>query len=236
MPGPPVSITAGPDVHFELEGLSQETLQTAIRWSAGGHVEAQPPPEQAELRDLLIGLGALKPIIPDLGPLPIIGKPGDLLTLALEARDLKPIAVEAPLADAPLHLVLRTSSSWPDSPPGVHLGVDLTHHHTLVLGPLVVPGVTSCLMCLERQTSRRWGQDRVTKSPAIRRWPELTAELITLQIELARSGESALVNATIAWDLAHGNADRQDLLRAPQCGGPCRAPSSDQIDLPWLSP
>lgn len=232
--GPPPVLTAGPDVLFELAGLSKGSVAAASRWSSGEPIAADLPVEQAELRDLLVGLGALRPVISPLNHLRIVGSAGRRLLAALQARGM--VVEDSGDQDraGDLTLVVRTGTSWPAAPPGVHLAVDLTHHHTLVLGPLVVPGVTSCLMCLQRQTTRRWGADQVPAKPEITRWPELTAELIVLQFELARRGESPLVNATIAWDLTGGTTEREDLLRAPNCGGQCRSPVGDSVDLPWL--
>lgn len=235
LPGPPPVLTAGPDVLFELTGLSQDSVRAGTRWSSGGSVEAELPAEQAELRDLLVGLGALRPLTRPLRHIPIVGSADRLLVAALQARGLLDEYFGHQDHEDDLTLVVRTETNWPGSPPGVHLAVDLTHHHTLVLGPLVVPGATSCLMCLQRQTVRRWGRDQVPTKPEITRWPELTAELIMVQLELAKRGESPLVNATIAWDLAAGTTEREDLLRSPECGGQCRSPVVDSIRLPWLS-
>lgn len=234
--GPPALITAGPDVVFELDGLSQDTVLAAARWSSGSAVEADLPAEQAELRDLLVGLGALRPLTRPQSQLSVVGSASAALVEALEARDLSVAADSSHnnAYDSDVALVLKTNPTWPDAPKQPHLAVDLTHHHTLVLGPFVVPGATSCVMCLQTQTTRRWGIDQVPPQPAINRWVAVIAELITLQLELAQRGESPLVNATIAWNLSEGTTEREHLLRAPDCGGQCRSPVSDNLVLPWL--
>ncbi len=239
--GPPALITAGPDVVFELDGLSRDAVSAAVQWFEGSAIDSELPAEQAELRDLFVGLGALRPAPRPQSQFPVVGSAPVALVEALEARELSVVA-DTKLNDANLNdahgrniaLVLKTSEHWPDAPNQPHLAVDLTHHHTLVLGPFVVPGATSCLRCLDRQTTRRWGIDQIPSRPAVSRWTAITAELVAIQLELAQRGESPLVNATIAWNLAEGTTEREHLLRAPSCGGQCRSPVSDNLVLPWL--
>ena len=225
------AVTAGPDLCFELGGLDPSALATLEHWSAGHlpAIDTALDPHLSELQTLLLGLGALVPCAPEMMTISILGR---LPTLV---RDV--LAQSFTIAPAPtsgsVELVVRTESEWPTPSAGVHLGVDLAHHHTVVLGPLVVPGISSCLSCLDRLVTRRWGRDVVPSEPAVARWASVTAELLTIQLEGLRQGSASLVNATIAWNLQEGTVEREALLRAPECGGPCRAPSVDRLDLPW---
>ncbi|MFT7597769.1 MAG: hypothetical protein ACI8TP_000689 [Acidimicrobiales bacterium] len=234
-------LTAGPDVRFELVGLDPVAIATARGWEAGQEIDAFLGGSVGELRDLLVGVGAIRPRIAGLTAVALVadGAVGDLVA-ALNARGTTVVHAKAdPRSEritTELTLVVRRGPSWPTGGPGVHLGIDLSHHHTLVLGPLVVPGVTSCLDCLERHIERRWGSDDAPAEPAMLRWSSLVAELVTIQLELIGRGRSPLVNATASWNLSTAESERHDLLRAPDCGGPCRAPSVDKIHLPWLQP
>ncbi len=231
-------VSAGPDVRFELAGLTPETASSLMHWQASGVAEnSGTSAEEAELRTLLIGLGVL---VPRLAANPSIGmlaaQPLPELEQALASRDIVIVPRESENGDADLDLVIRTEAAWPEpNDDRPHLGVDLTHHHTLVLGPLVVPGLSACLCCLQRQTERQWGQDDIPPEPRVRRWTEVLAELVAIQIGLAVAGDRPMVNATATWDLERGSADREQLFRAPDCGGLCRAPTGATIDLPWVS-
>lgn len=235
-------LSAGPDVRFELAGVSPETMRSLLQWQTSGGVgrtaDAEAPSdEELELHSLLVGLGVLQPRIPPSPRISLISSRshGELET-ALSSLGIETVPQEEA---ADLDLVLRTESEWPRARDRPHLGVDLTHHHTLVLGPLVVPGLTSCLFCLQRQTERQWGPDLAPPEPRVLRWANVLAELLTVQIHTAStassSGSRPLVNATVAWDLQNGTVERERLFRAPDCGGPCRAPTGATIDLPWVA-
>ena len=239
-------VSAGPDVRFELAGLTPAAASSLMRWqssgSAGdtaGAIEERTgtPDEEAELHTLLVGLGVL---VPRFASQPTVrlraSQPHTRLEDALTAREISVAAANGEDAEVELDLVIRSEAAWPEPDSArPHLGVDLTHNHTLVLGPLVVPGLSSCLSCLQRQTERHWGTDDIPPQPRVGRWTEVLAELLAIQIQLATSGERPLVNATVAWDLNGGSTEREQLFRAPDCGGPCRAPAGATIDLPWTT-
>lgn len=228
--GPPIVLTAGPDVRFELEGLDVRCARALTLWHEGGQVDAVVDGPVAELRTLLVGLGALTTSMPQ--AVMLFGDPCPPAIQAALAERLDVVAADEANA---VGLVLRTGSDWPAGRDHAHLAADLTHHHTLVLGPLVIPGVTSCIGCLTRQTERRWGPDTVASTPAILAFPAIVAELIAIQVDRAAAGDSPLVNATMMWNLATGHSERADLLRAPDCGGPCRPAAGSELTLPWLT-
>lgn len=228
-------LTAGPDLRFELTGLSPALAELLRSWETSGTRSEPTASDEDELRTLLLSLGALRPAVPDRPSVRLTStEPLVELREALAARSVVLETLE-PGTQPAIELAVRTDVDWPEVGAGLHLGVDLTHHHTLVFGPFVVPGLSSCLNCLARQTARRWGPDDIAPQPRVGRWVEILAELLLVQIELAVSGDYPLVNATVRWDLQSGDSDRERLFRAPDCGGPCRAPTADRIHLPWLT-
>ena len=224
-------LSAGPDLSFDLEGLDAGSLDALLQWSRGG-CTVDDRDGQTELRSMLVGFGASTPLVDD----PIgISLQGDA-PAAVRDILLDHCALADPADPAAVELLFRTAAAWPTPSHRVHLGIDLTHHHTLVLGPLVVPGVTSCLSCLDRLVTRRWGADIVADRPTVTRWHAVIAELVIIQLDGLRGGATGLVNATAAWNLADGTVEREALLRAPDCTGLCRAPQLDRLQLPWTRP
>ena len=136
---------------------------------------------------------------------------------------------------AGLAVVVRAGHPWPQPPAGVHIGLDVSLHHTVVLGPLVVPGVTACIACAEQRAVRRWGEPAIPPTPAVTRHVAAVADLLAIQVELMVAGTSPLVNATIAWDLEHGTCDRQSVYKLVGCSTCDVAPATGRVTLPWLA-
>jgi bacteriocin biosynthesis cyclodehydratase domain-containing protein len=121
------------------------------------------------------------------------------------------------VAGATLTVVVAESPVRPAAPIGTHLWVDATGHHTVVIGPLVIPGFTACDRCLDRRLARRWPPPAIPQQPKVASAPAVIAQLVSIQVELILAGTSRLANATIAWDLANGSCQRDDLLKVPGC-------------------
>jgi hypothetical protein len=255
-------LSAGADRRVAIDGVGPGDRAAVERWQAEGRVADRPRPvEQDRLLDRLVELGAVAPALAPLPPAVLCDDPGVAASLrsllaagtsgvpggVTSAADVPGPAGEADVSrdratEQPLVLAVRTGAGWPVVPAGrLHLGVDLALHHTIVLGPLVAPGVTSCLACMDARTSHRWGVAAVPPAPAARRAIPVVAALVDVQVRLARAGTSPLVNATVAWNLETGTTDRQALYKLPGCPSCAatvpagRAAGRGRVALPWAA-
>jgi bacteriocin biosynthesis cyclodehydratase domain-containing protein len=131
-------------------------------------------------------------------------------------------------------VAVRTGAAWPDVPAGrLHLGLDLALHHTIVLGPLVVPGASACLGCLDGRMAHRWSTPVVPPEPLVQRSLAVAAALLRVQVDLVAAGTSPLVNATIAWDLERGTTERQKVYKVVGCPRCDLAPPPGRVHLGW---
>jgi hypothetical protein len=100
----------------------------------------------------------------------------------------------------------------------IHLFIDLAYHHTLSLGPLVFPGDTPCIACLEGRLLARWGSQA---PPALPRGGEnlrrLAAEFAVQEIARFVHGDTSLTFKTVAVDTEQRSMETYTLLTVPQC-------------------
>lgn len=146
--------------------------------------------------------------------------------------------------DAPLTLLVRTSASWAEllqqypawHRRGPHLLVDLAHHHTLSVGPLVVPGQTACVSCLGQRVLQRWGDLQPPPEPEMLRRAAGVAALLS---DVVRLGPE-LVERVAALDLRQLRLSRHHVHVQPGCPV-CQASRRDEdaelappFNLPWV--
>ena len=98
-----------------------------------------------------------------------------------------------------------------------HVLCDLAFHHTLVMGPHVVPGDTACLACLAGRVGSRWGDPTPPPEPAATRHAELAANLTAHWLVNRSDPAGTLVNATVTLDLRSLETVRAMLWRVPGC-------------------
>jgi hypothetical protein len=100
-----------------------------------------------------------------------------------------------------------------------HLFLDLAYNHTISLGPLVFPGVTSCIACLEGRISTRWGD--MQPPPESRSTDELiglSKEWLNVELKkLIKDEDYTLVNKTIVLDTQNRTMNSNKLLTVPLC-------------------
>lgn len=143
-----------------------------------------------------------------------------------------------------LVLIIRTNSSYADllgtidysdiSKP--HLFVDIAFHHTISIGPLVFPGETACVACLQGRVTNRWGDDTPPVVPqSVDRYGGLTAELVVTELVRIKNGDTSLTNKTVSWNLRDRTVKKDQLLKVALCPT-CTQNKIDQhgaLALPW---
>lgn len=227
--GSTVVLSGGADRRVAIDGLDPADSDLVAAWQSAGWSPGVGDRAQA-LTDRLVELGVLVPAVPGTG-VELLGDPAVTTALA----SLLPFAAEPPsdLAVA-VSVAVRTTADWPSVPPGrPHLGLDLALHHTIVLGPLVVPGASACLQCLDERTAYRWPRPVVPPEPAALHSLAVAAALLAVQVELVATGTSPLVNATIAWDLQRGVTDRQRVYKMVGCERCDVAAPVGRVNLGW---
>jgi hypothetical protein len=227
-------LSAGADRRVAIDGVAAADRAAVEAWQVSGVV---PSPighgdlSHAHLVDRLAEIGAAEPVVPAGSPTVVAGDPqvaAELSTLLTAGRSRD------------LAVAVRTGSAWPAVPARqLLLGVDLTLHHTVVLGPLAVPGVTACLDCLAARSARRWDVPTVPERPAVQRRLPVVAALLDVQLGLVAQGTSPLLNATMAWNLETGDTDRQALYKLAGCptcaaAGGASGTGHGRVALPWV--
>lgn len=101
--------------------------------------------------------------------------------------------------------------------PGPHVLADVAYHHTLSLGPVVVPPDTSCLGCLVGRIASSWGDPPPPARPAVCDEPELVAGFAVREVDAIHAGSLALANRTVAYDLRRHEVLSSSLFKLPWC-------------------
>lgn len=172
-----------------------------------------------------------------------LGEPCEALAEGLRSQGWQLSEPES-VADAPLTLLVRTDASWSDVMQayglwhgrGPHLLVDLAHHHTLSVGPLVVPGQTACLACLGHRIVQRWGDLPPPPRPEMLRRAAGVAALLSDAVRLG----SELVEQVAALDLRQLRLSRHRVHVQPGCPvclAARRDPAAElapSFNLPWV--
>lgn len=133
-------------------------------------------------------------------------------------------ARNAPPDQADLLVVVRHTSSQAETVRRAltlerpHLYIDLAFHHTLSIGPLVIPHETPCIACLHGRLRERWGERVPVERPeAWQEYPGVISALVFCEIERIIRGDTSLVGWTFAWNLAERDILKEKLLTAPLC-------------------
>lgn len=130
----------------------------------------------------------------------------------------------AGLGDADLAVVVRHRSTHLGIAHQVlglelpHLYVDIAFHHTVSIGPLVIPHETPCISCLYGRLNERWGDREPPSQPGVvTDYGPLAAALICVEVKRCLQGDTSLVGWTVAWDLRQRRVMREKLLTVPAC-------------------
>lgn len=238
--GTTVVVAAGADRVIAVDGASAAQVAAVSGWANGERVGVDGDPALAAMRDRLAEIGAIVPAFPGADDVVLIGTESaqplldtlaGLLPAPWRSRDGE--------QEPGVAVVVRTAPEWPPIPiERTHLGVDLTMDHTALFGPLVVPGATTCIGCMDSRTARRWGRPTVAAEPGVQALLPVIASLLAVQLRLARAGTSPLVNATVAWDFEQGTIDHQKAYKLPGCPTCNPQPSGGtdgRVRLPWTT-
>lgn len=117
-----------------------------------------------------------------------------------------------------------------------HLFVDLAFHHTISIGPLVFPGETACIACLQGRISSRWGDEDPPVLPQIsKRYLGVASELVSTELNRIANNDMSLTNKTISWNFLDRSINKDQLLKVPLCPicSKNRFDLNGSLVLPW---
>ncbi|WP_199431883.1 hypothetical protein [Qaidamihabitans albus] len=242
---------AGADLNYLVPDLSPAHTQALVAWfeaaTAGPVDAADLPGELAAVVRQLRSLGAVRPAALPTPERPrvlgvdvrTVGSTPAALTTAL--HETFPPRVHADTAEPDLLLVVRTTETLRElaelagelaEPPVPHLLLDLAYHHTVVLGPLVVPGASACLACLAVRTGRRWGDPPPPQRPVTAEQPELPLALAAHAIRRLGAGSLALLERTVSMHAEELTSTAENVLPAADCPV-CPGLPTGPATLPW---
>lgn len=239
-------VTAGGDQVFLVDDLPGAVAdELAACWSDQPPTLEQLSPNARRAFEELRAIGAIMPGGVPAGPELSVGirwvgsgVPGfaDVVKAELDTRLLA--------SDPQLVLVVRTTGTLRDLialaddaelQQRPHLLVDLAAHHTIALGPLVIPGFTACLGCFAGRVSRRWGDPEPAPRPgATSPAAALAAAGLALaQVERVASRRFDLADHTMSLDLHTFEARHSAVLRWSGCPSCAHATTTGRVPLPW---
>ncbi|HEY0636997.1 MAG TPA: hypothetical protein VGD67_05065 [Pseudonocardiaceae bacterium] len=231
-------LIGGADAVYLLPDVGGTVAAELVAVFAGTRPPSALGAEAGLLVPQLRGIGALR--VETTAPLVtvglrVVGAPAPALAAEL-ARLLGPAFVAGDRAD--LVVVLRTTGLLRDlidlagELPGPHLLCDVANRRTVVLGPLVVPGLSACLGCLAGRVGRRWGDPEPPAVPAALEETPLVAALVHSAVRGVAAGRLSLLERTTSLDLHDLTGTAEDVLPAAGCPH-CPSASPIGIRLPW---
>lgn len=239
-------LTAGADLRYTMADVPEAVAaEVMAAWHAGGLDRAAMSAPAGEVVDQLATAGAVRAVAGG-GPSPA---PAAWAFVGTAVEGFVPagaVAGREAAAHAAVVVLVRTTATLAELAAAAaglcvpHLVADVAYHHTVSVGPMVVPGQTACVGCLAGRVSARWGDDRPPPEPAAARSPAAAA-IVAEEAARAAAGASRLVNRTVAVDLATWRAVDEAVLRLPWCawcgGGsaadPAAGPAAGPVGLPW---
>lgn len=236
-----VELTAGADLAYllpDLPAADAAFLVTMFGPVTGERLVPDRVPDSVRhLIPRLRALGALRPT----------GLPNHRdLAVCLAILGAEPPALRATLAntmsivdaDADLVLAVRTTSTWQDLTRAAarfdrpHLFLDLAYHHSVSVGPLVVPGASACLGCLALRVTRRWGDRPPPDVPRGLADPALPAAIAAHFIRRVGTGSLALLERVVTCDLDDLTTTTEHVLPSAGCAI-CPQETVGRVGLPW---
>ena len=215
-------VTAGADAVWLLEDVPAAVADVVARfWSASPPAPDELPPVAQPVVAHLVGLGALRPAGSteprNCVAVVEVGDPAPAFTSALPVRAGADFTVVV-RTNAPLRALVDAARELAITG-RPHVLCDLAFHHTVALGPHVVPGDTACMACLAQRVGVVWGDPDPPTNPAVASDPADAALAGALVARWLRHGAGLanLVNATVSFDLDDLYTRREPLWPAPGC-------------------
>lgn len=230
-PDDALTVRAGADQVFVLDDLPAGVAAEVAAFWAGAVAPGPRSAGATRALDQLVLLGALRPAVAAAGRTLAVGvtfagtAPPALQASLAEAVGAAGCARHAVGAGADLAVCVRTTATLADAATRAagltvpHLFVDAAYHHTVSLGPLVVPGETACLGCLAGRIGARWGDPPPPPAPEAAGHAVLVAGLVAVELAKVAAGACELANRTVALDLERWRVTDEALLRLPGCPG-----------------
>lgn len=145
---------------------------------------------------------------------------------------------------ADLLLIVRANSTYAElletidyqSITKPHLFVDMAFHHTFSVGPLVFPGETACIACLQGRITTRWGDEKPPIAPRMTsKYASIVTELIKTELDRVNDGDTSLTNKTCSWNFQDRVIKKDQLLKVPLCPicTKNKIDHSGALALPW---
>jgi bacteriocin biosynthesis cyclodehydratase domain-containing protein len=139
-------------------------------------------------------------------------------------------------------LFLRTNSVWKDildnyNEKNPHMLVDISFHHTISVGPLVIPRETACLGCLVGRITNLWGDPKPPATPKIQEYECLIASIIVTELKKIAENNQGLVNRTVSFNFEDYKVQSDALYKLPWCpfcGQEDEMNKIGSVELPWV--
>ncbi len=229
-------VSGGADAIYEV-GLSdsRESFLASLK-SGKDFLRSNVPAQEQPVFEELVAAEVIVPVLhkePKL-LISVIGDPNKL--------NLGPISDSS---KANLLVLIRTTSTLSDLLEKIdyidikvpHLFVDVAYRNTISVGPLVFPGETACIACLQGRITKRWGDEQPpTKPRATDELIEVASELVKIELRRIANNDTSLCNSTVSWNLEDRKIAKNQLLKVPLCPV-CTVNEIDGtgvLALPWL--
>ncbi|MCA9332411.1 hypothetical protein KDA00_00900 [Candidatus Saccharibacteria bacterium] len=236
-------ISGGADAQFEivLEAADQSLFSSL--GTGKTFVRDQLNNSDQRVLEELITAGIVIPKFSKVKPV-TISILGDVADDAIWQFNNKILKKVEPKKKYDVALVTRTNSSYSELLGSInyqsiavpHLFTDMAYHHTFSIGPLVFPGETACIACLQGRISTRWGDDPPPEHPrAHKKYTGLISELISTELERIANGDMSLVNKTVSWNFQDRKIKNNQLLKVPLCPicSNNKIDHTGALELPW---
>lgn len=238
--------SAGADQLFAIEELEAYVILEILNcWGKGLFNSAKLSKRANEIVEQLLSAGIVRPKLGKTDKniqIAIVGDPKYTAKIKPSLQQANSATSEEKMAD--LKIVLRTSQSYAQLLDELdysnlktpHLLVDMGFHHTVSIGPLVLPGQTACLACLQGRLTNRWGDNPPPSEPAMLNYIGFARELLNVELaKLINDKDYSLVQKTVVYDLNERQVQVNPLYKVPLCPI-CANNSLDisgMIALPW---